>query len=112
MSAYDYTKMLRRSQHAHTVSFHNFDLQPFKLRVSNPRTIAYAQFKTPFESPNLPGSWAFSILDFWTFENRPEARRGRGRFSEVVSGRLGPAPGGVQLPTGHFAVEVSHSSGI
>ena len=39
-----------------TVSFHKFDSQSFKLRVSNPRTVAYARFKMPLESSSLPGA--------------------------------------------------------
>ena len=35
-------------------SSHNLNLQKFKLRASNPRTIAYAHFKMPFESSDLP----------------------------------------------------------
>ena len=42
----------------HTVGFHNFNLSNFKSRVSNPRTIANAYFKMPFESSNLPGPGA------------------------------------------------------
>ena len=41
-------------------------LQSFKLRVSNPRTAAYAYFNMPFESSNLPGAGPiFSKLNFW-----------------------------------------------
>ena len=44
--------------HTYTYLFssHNFNSQDFKLRVSNPRTIAYVQFNMPFKSSNLPGS--------------------------------------------------------
>ena len=33
----------------HAVSSHTFDLRNLKLRVSNPRAIAYAHFRVPFE---------------------------------------------------------------
>ena len=36
-----------------TVSYHS---QNFKLRVSNSRSVAYVDFKMPFESSNIPGS--------------------------------------------------------
>ena len=39
-----------------TVSSHNVDSRHFKSRVSNPRTVAYAHFKVPFESSNLLGA--------------------------------------------------------
>ena len=48
-------------------SSHKFNGQHFKCRVSNPRTIAYAHFKMPFESSSLPG--AGHIFPDWTFEN-------------------------------------------
>ena len=35
---------------------HNLNSQSFKLRASNPRTIAYVHFNTPFESSDLPGA--------------------------------------------------------
>ena len=53
----------------HTVSSHNFHSQKYKLRVSNPRTIAYVHFKMPFESSNILG--AGPISPDWTFENWP-----------------------------------------
>ena len=52
-----------------TVSSHEFNLQHFKLRVSNPRTIAYVHFNTPFESSNLPDPW--HIFPDRTFGNWP-----------------------------------------
>ena len=36
------------------ISSHSFNSQDFKLRVSNPRTVAYFRFNTPFDSSNLP----------------------------------------------------------
>ena len=42
-----------------TVSSHKFNSQNFKLRVSNPRTIAYFHFKMLFESSDLPGAGQF-----------------------------------------------------
>ena len=43
-----------------------FNSHNFKLRVSNPRTIAYIHFNMLFESSNLPGGWDdFSRLNFW-----------------------------------------------
>ena len=38
-----------------TVSSQNSKLNDIKLRVSNPRTIAYVYFNMPFESSNFPG---------------------------------------------------------
>ena len=58
----------RRSK-ASTVSSHNFHLHNFKFGVSNSRTIAYAHFKLPFESSDLPG--AGPIFPDRTFENWP-----------------------------------------
>ena len=52
-----------------TVSSHEFNLQHFKLRVSNLRTIAYSHFGVPFGSSNLPG--AGPIFPDLTFGNWP-----------------------------------------
>ena len=52
-----------------TVSSHYFDSQTIKLRISNPRTIAYVHFNMPVYSSNRPG--AGPILPDWTFENWP-----------------------------------------
>ena len=38
-----------------SVSSHNLRLQTFRLRVSNPRTIADFHFNLPFERSSLPG---------------------------------------------------------
>ena len=38
------------------VKSHNSNSWTFKLRVSNPRTFAYARSKMPFESSNIPGA--------------------------------------------------------
>ena len=40
------------------VSSHKINLHNFKLRVSNPRTIAHLNLKSPFKGSNLPGSRA------------------------------------------------------
>ena len=39
-----------------TVSSHNFNSQKIKLRLSNPRTVAYFHFKMLFESSDLSGA--------------------------------------------------------
>ena len=54
------------------VSSHNFNSLNVKLRVSNPRAIAYAHLKVPFESSDLPG--AGPIFPDSTFENWPQPR--------------------------------------
>ena len=41
----------------------------FITEVSDPRAIAYALFKMPFESSSLPGSGP--MFPLWTFENCP-----------------------------------------
>ena len=51
------------------VSSHNFNSQHFNFRISNPRARAYAHFKMPFVSSNLPGTGPDS--PDWTFENWP-----------------------------------------
>ena len=40
----------------YTVSSHNSNSHSFKLRVSNPRPIAFVHLNMPFESSNLAGS--------------------------------------------------------
>ena len=52
-----------------SVSSHMFNSQIFKLRVSNPKVIAYFHFKMPFEHSNLAG--AGHIFPDLTFENWP-----------------------------------------
>ena len=47
-----------------TVSSHNLSSHSFKLRVSNPRTIAYVDFNMPFESSNIQGLGSFFRLSF------------------------------------------------
>ena len=39
-----------------TVSSHKFNSQNVKLKVSNPRSIAYIHLKLPLRHSNLPGS--------------------------------------------------------
>ena len=50
-----------------TVSSHKFNSQHLNLRVSNPRTIAYAYCKLPCDSSNLPR--AEPISSDCTFES-------------------------------------------
>ena len=45
----------------HTVSSHNFDLQHFNSRVSNPRTIAHLNLDAPLESSDLSGPGPISF---------------------------------------------------
>ena len=57
-----------------TVSSDDFNLQHFKLRVSNPSAIVYVHFEMPFESSNPPG--AGHIFQDWIFENWPPSSQG------------------------------------
>ena len=45
-------------QPTHTVSSRNFDLQHFGLRVSNPGSVTYVHFSTPFDEFESPRGWA------------------------------------------------------
>ena len=52
----------------YTVSSHNFNLQNFKSRASNPRTIAYVHFNMlvgKFESPRDWAHFFISNFDNW-----------------------------------------------
>ena len=63
---YIYNTCVRRSMvRSHSLSPHNF-----KLRVPNPRTVAYAHSEMPFGGSNLAGTGP--ILPDWTSENRPK----------------------------------------
>ena len=47
-------------------SSHTLNSQHFKLRVSNPGTVACVHFKLPFESSNLPGAGPISQIELLT----------------------------------------------
>ena len=49
-----------------TVGSHDFDSQDFKLRVSNPRTVAYLHLNMPFDGSNLSG--AGPMFAGWTLK--------------------------------------------
>ena len=77
-----------------TVTSDNFDLQYFKLRASNPRTIAYVQFNMPSESSNLPGAGLIfpdQVFENWPCdESRPRLSSETGRGpSSMSTGKCG-----------------------
>ena len=55
-----------------TVTYHNINSQPFRLRLSNHRTIDHVHFNMPFETSNLSG--AGPVSPDWSFDNWPHWR--------------------------------------
>ena len=64
--SWNFVSAFFRSRSVDIISIHKI----VSLRFSNPRTIAYAHFKMPFESRNIPG--AGPVFPDWTFENWPQ----------------------------------------
>ena len=90
-------------KHIGTVSSHNSNSQKFKLRVSNPETIAYVHFKMPFEcSVQIPlGLGPFFEIELSTTGRRRKTPIGVRCFRYRTGGALVGVP--PKVGTYHFA---------